>query len=85
VAAWVIGARATLKALLAALLEPTERLRQLEAEGDYTARLALLEEYKALPLGSVWDYYCLTHDTPPGDGWLSVVRAYERDVLRGRA
>jgi L-rhamnose isomerase len=84
VAAWVIGARATLKALLAALLEPTEHLRRLEAEGDYTARLALLEEYKALPLGSVWDYYCLTRDTPPGDGWLSVVRAYERDVLRGR-
>ena len=84
VAAWVIGARATLKALLAALLEPTERLRQLEAESDYTARLALLEEYKAVPFGAVWDYYCLTHDTPPGDGWLSVVRAYERDVLRGR-
>jgi L-rhamnose isomerase len=84
VAAWVIGARATLKALLAALLEPTERLRQLETEGDYTARLALLEEYKALPLGAVWDHYCLTHDTPPGDGWLSVVRAYERDVLLRR-
>jgi L-rhamnose isomerase len=84
VAAWVIGARATLKALLAALLEPTEHLRWLEAEGDYTARLALLEEYKALPLGAVWDYYCLTHDTPPGEGWLSVVRAYERDVLGGR-
>ncbi len=34
VAAWVIGARAMLKALLLALLEPTETLRQLEAEGD---------------------------------------------------
>jgi L-rhamnose isomerase len=85
VAAWVIGARATLKALLAALLEPTERLRQLEAEGDFTARLALLEEYKAMPLGAVWDHYCLTHDTPSAAGWLSVVRAHERDVLLQRA
>ncbi len=32
------------KALLRALLEPTDQLRQLEASGDYTARLALLEE-----------------------------------------
>ena len=59
VAAWVIGTRAMLKALLLALLEPTETLRRLEAEGDYTARLALLEELKALPFGAVWDHYCL--------------------------
>ncbi len=30
----------------------------LEAEGDYTARLALLEELKTLPFGAVWDHYC---------------------------
>lgn len=44
IAAWVIGTRNMKKALLRALLEPTEQLRQLEASGDYTARLALLEE-----------------------------------------
>ena len=58
VAAWVIGTRAMLKALLLALLEPTETLRQLEADGDTTARLALLEELKTLPFGAVWDHYC---------------------------
>src|SRR6202008_4996689 len=52
VAAWVIGARSMLKALLLALLEPTESLGRLEAEGDNTARLALLEELKALPFGA---------------------------------
>ena len=84
VAAWVIGARAMLKALLLALLEPTETLRQLEAEGDYTARLALLEELKSLPFGAVWDHYCRAHDVPVGRDWLAEVKAYERDVLSKR-
>ncbi|SUG17579.1 L-rhamnose isomerase [Salmonella enterica subsp. arizonae] len=43
IAAWVIGTRNMKKALLRALLEPTDQLRQLEASGDYTARLALLK------------------------------------------
>ena len=66
VAAWVIGARSMQKALLLALLEPTETLRNLEADGDYTARLALLEEVKTLPWGVVWDHYCRSLGVPPG-------------------
>ncbi len=58
VAAYVIGTRAMLKALLLALLQPVERLRALEAAGDFTARLALMEELKGFPFGAVWDYYC---------------------------
>ena len=54
----MIGTRGMLKALLLALLEPTAKLRQMEAEGDFTSRLALLEELKTLPFGAVWDYYC---------------------------
>jgi L-rhamnose isomerase len=46
-----------IKALLIALLEPTERLRQMETAGDYTGRLAMIEELKTLPFGAVWDYY----------------------------
>jgi len=84
VAAWVIGTRAMLKALLLALLEPTDLLRQYEAAGDFTRRLALLEELKTLPSGAVWDYYCLTQNVPVGVAWLDVVRAYERDVLSQR-
>src|SRR6185312_16307382 len=57
VAAWVIGARAMIKALMLALLEPIEMLRKFEAENDYTSRLALLEELKTLPSGAVWDKY----------------------------
>jgi L-rhamnose isomerase len=81
IAAWVIGTRATLKALLLALLEPTALLRQYEAAGDFTRRLALLEELKSLPAGAVWDHYCLTQNVPVGIAWLDAIRAYERDVL----
>jgi L-rhamnose isomerase len=84
VAAWVIGTRCALKALLIALLEPTDRLRGFEAAGDYTSRLALSEEAKTLPFGAVWDYYCLRQDVPVGPAWLDEVKAYERNVLSKR-
>src|SRR3954470_3495949 len=84
VAAWVIGARPMLKALLLALLEPIEKLRELEAEGDYTARLALLEASKTLPIGAVWDFYCLKAGVPVESEWLEEVRRYEREVLLER-
>lgn len=84
VAAWVIGTRAMLKALLAALLEPTAKLRELEMAGDFTARLALIEELKTLPFGAVWEQYCERKDVPIGRQWLESVRQYEADVLATR-
>ncbi len=85
VAAWVIGTRNTIKALLRALLEPTEALMKLELEGDYTSRLALLEELKSYPFAAVWDYYCDTMGVPVRDSWLQEVKKYERDVQFKRA
>ncbi|MCJ8116764.1 L-rhamnose isomerase, partial [Staphylococcus aureus] len=85
VAAWVIGTRNMKKALLRALLEPTDQLRQLEASGDYTARLALLEEQKSLPWQAVWEMYCQRHDTPAGSQWLDSVRVYEKEILSKRS
>ncbi len=84
VAAWTIGMRAMIKALLGALLEPTARLRQLEIEGNFTARLATIEEIKTLPAGAVWDYYCLKHDVPVGMAWMDEVAEYERQVTGKR-
>lgn len=84
VAAWVIGTRAMLKALLLVLLEPTDLLRQMENDGDFTARLAMLEELKTLPAGAVWDHYCVTRDAPPGPAWLDAVKRYEAEVLSSR-
>lgn len=84
VAAWVIGARALLTALLAALLEPTQRLRQAEQAGDFTARLALQEQALLLPLGAVWNFHCLRCGVPPEQDWLALVRRYERAVMSTR-
>jgi L-rhamnose isomerase len=84
VAAWVIGARNMLRALLVALLEPTGKLRAAELAGDYTARLAMQEELKSLPFGAVWDQYCRTMDVPVGHAWLAEVKRYEQQVLRKR-
>jgi L-rhamnose isomerase len=84
VAAWVIGSRCLLKALLMALLDPIAELRRLESVGDYTALLALLEEAKTLPHGAVWDYHCLREGVPVGMDWLNEIRAYERVVLSQR-
>jgi L-rhamnose isomerase len=84
VAAWTIGARNMLRALLIALLEPSDRLRAFEADGDFTARLALQEELKTLPFGAVWDYYCETKNVPVGENWLADCRSYEKNVLSKR-
>jgi L-rhamnose isomerase len=84
IAAWVIGARNVLRAALIALLEPTAQLRQLEISGNYTGRLALLEEVRGLPWQAVWDYFCLQNNTPVGIGFMDEVRAYERSELSKR-
>jgi L-rhamnose isomerase len=85
VAAWTIGTRNMIKSLLKALLEPVDTLRTLEAAGDYTGRLALLEETKTLPFGAVWDRYCEWSNVPPGAAWLQEIRTYEEQVLAGRS
>ena len=84
VAAWTVGTRNTLKALLKALLEPAEKLRDFETSGDYTSRLALFEELKTMPFGAVWDYYCHTHNTPVGMAFMDEIKGYETQVLAKR-
>lgn len=84
IAAWTIGTRNTLKALMMALLEPAA-LRESEKSGDLTARLALMEESKSLPWGAVWDAYCESQNVPVGSAWLAEVKSYESNVLSKRA
>ena len=84
IAAWVIGTRVMIKALLIALLEPTETLRSFEREMDFTSRLALLEELKTLPFGAVWNYYCVQQNVPPAGAWMQNVSQYEKEVLSQR-
>ncbi|MBE6542445.1 MAG: L-rhamnose isomerase [Ruminococcaceae bacterium] len=84
IACWAIGSRNMQKALLWAALEPIEMLQKFEAEGDFTSRLAYLEEIKTLPFGLVWNAYCDMQNVPCGDSWISQVKKYESDVLFNR-
>jgi L-rhamnose isomerase len=84
IAAWVIGTRNMQKSLLKALLEPTELLKKLELEGDYTSRLALTEELKSYPYGAIWDEFCKRQSVPIREEWLKVVKEYEKEVLLKR-
>jgi L-rhamnose isomerase len=84
IAAWVIGVRNARKALLSAALAPAAAIREAEYKGDLTVRFALQEERKTLPVGAVWDYYCLSRGVPVGSQWISDVRRYEKDVLSKR-
>lgn len=84
IACWAIGSRNIQKALLWAALEPVAMLQKFEAEGDFTSRLAYLEELKTLPFGIVWDAYCESQNVPTGDAWLLETKRYEADVTLKR-
>ena len=82
VMAMAIGGRNTKKALLEALLQPVGKLRGLERDGDYSARLAITEELKAMPLSAVWDYYCHKNSVLCGMQWIRDAKAYEKTIDR---
>ncbi len=84
IAAWCVGMRNARKALLNACLANYEKMQQVEAEGDYTSRMAMLEERKSLPTGAVWAYYCLKNNIPADIEWLANVKKYEAEVLSKR-
>ncbi len=84
IAAWTIGTRNMLKALLYAMLEPSKQLKDMELKGDNTGRLAMFEEMKSMPFGAIWDYYCAKNNVPVGIDWLEEVRKYEKKVLAKR-
>jgi len=84
IGAWTIGARATLKSLLIAFLEPTEELKQYEENGNNFAKLALLEELKTMPFGSVWDYYCQKMNVAVDSEIINNIYQYENKVTAKR-
>jgi L-rhamnose isomerase len=84
IAAWVIGTRSMIKALLLALLEPADELAKREAGGDFSYRLAMFENLKSMPFSAVWDYYCKSSGVPVGFDWFDDVRSYEADVTSKR-
>lgn len=84
IGAYVIGTRATQKAFMIAMLEPTESLIKYEEAGQNFERLALLEELKTKPFGAVWDYWCMTENVPVGEAYIAEIQQYEKEVLAKR-
>jgi len=84
ITAWVTGTRAVLRAIMFSLLEPTHLLSEAEESGNFGNRLALMEEFKALPYAAVWNKYCLDSNVPIGSTWLEEVGKYEQSVLAER-
>ena len=84
IAAWTIGARSTLRALLLALLEPFDSLDAYEREGDFSSRLGLQEELKSMPFSSVWEAYCTRKGVPIGMDFMAEIKGYEKSELAGR-
>ena len=77
IAAYVIGTRATRKAILYALLDPSATLKQYEDAGKNSQRLAVMEEFKTMPFGAVWTRLCEEAGVPAGTDWLAEMEAYE--------
>lgn len=84
IAAWVIGMRNMQKALLIALLTPNKAMKELQDTRQFTKLLALDEDYKMMPFGDVWDYFCEQEQVPVQEKWLDEVLAYEKDILSKR-
>jgi L-rhamnose isomerase len=85
IAAWTIGARNTLRALLLALLEPRDLLNQYESDGDHSSRLALQEELKVMPSNAVWNYYYAQKNVPVGMDFMQTIKEYETQELSHRS
>ena len=84
IGAYIIGARATQKCILQALLEPKQLLRKYEDNGQNFERLALMEEAKSLPFGAVFDYINLKNNVPVGEEFIAAIQQYEHDVTSKR-
>ena len=80
----MIGTRATRKGMLYALLDPTAQLQSYEAENKNAQRLALMEEFKSMPFGAVWNQLCEKAGVAAGSDWIAEMEAYDTDVLLKR-
>ncbi|MEN8122218.1 MAG: L-rhamnose isomerase [Bacteroidota bacterium] len=84
IGAYVTGTRAMQQALLIALLEPNQKLKEYEEQGKNFERMALLEILKTKPFGAVWDYYCMNENVAVSQDFIVEIQKYEADELVNR-
>ena len=85
ISAWVVGMRNMQKAFLFALLQPNDKLKELQNNGEFTELMMLQEELKLYPFGEVWNYFCGQCRVPEKEDWFKEVQQYENEVLSKRA
>ncbi len=79
ISAWVTGVRNVQKALLFALLQPNEKLKELQDNSDFTQLMVLQEDLKTAPFYDVWQEYLKRENTPAE--YYAEVKRYEEEVL----
>ena len=84
ISAWTLGMRNMQKALLYALLLPTEKLSKLQENREFSELMVLQDELKLYPYGDVWNYFCKKNGVPEKEDWFLDIKKYEEDVLSKR-
>ena len=82
ISAWVTGMRNVQKALLFALLQPSDKMKKLQDDANMTELMVLSEEFKTMPFGDVWEKY-LEVENVKAD-YLTEIKEYEKKVLVNR-
>lgn len=82
ISAWVTGVRNVQKALLFALLEPSNSLENMQNNSDFTQLMIMQEELKTAPFGDIWNEYLERENTPVE--YFAEVKRYEQEVLSKR-
>lgn len=82
ISAWVTGVRNIQKALLFALLEPSDLLKDMQNHSDFTQLMVVQEELKTAPFGDIWNEYLEKENTPAE--YFAEVKRYEQEVLSKR-
>lgn len=82
ISAWVTGVRNVQKAMLFALLQPNDKLKELQEQGRMTELMVLQEELKCAPFGDIWEeFLCRNQMTTD---YLTEIQVYEKEVLSKR-
>lgn len=84
VGAYVVGIRSQQKAMLQALLEPTDSLRKFEKDNKNFERMAYLEELKSMPWSDIYNYYCLQQNVAVANDYIKEIQDYEANITSKR-
>ena len=82
ISAWVTGMRSVQKALLFALLQPVDTLKELQNTNCMTELMVLQEELKTAPFGDVWNEYLMREGVAAE--YATAVKEYENEILLSR-